>query len=116
MVTRTQISGLWGMSIPENKKCIEYYNFKNNQDVFIKSAEEWSYGVYDYQGNIDQQNAAALTLNIRYDNKQKDCSGVQQDQSGDSFSVYIKWDNPSTIQFCHENNQACFATLKRILP
>lgn len=116
IVTRPALVGLWSMSIPNNKKCVEYYNFKNNQDVFMKSAEEWSSGMYDYQVNLDANNSAALTINIQYENNKKDCSGIQEDQSGESLSVYIKWDNPSTIQFCNENNRTCFATLQRVLP
>ena len=40
IVTRPEIVGLWGMQIPNNKKCIEYYNFKSNNDVMIKSGQE----------------------------------------------------------------------------
>ena len=53
IMTRPEIVGLWGMEIPNNKKCIEYYNFKSNNDVFIKSGQEWSTGVYDYQASRD---------------------------------------------------------------
>ncbi len=44
VVTRPEIVGLWGMQIPNNRKCIEYYNFKSNSDVVIKSGQEWSAG------------------------------------------------------------------------
>ena len=40
--TRPEIVGLWGMQIANNKKCVEYYNFKSNNDVIIKSGQEWS--------------------------------------------------------------------------
>ena len=32
--TRPEIVGLWGMEIPDNKKCIEYYNFKSNNNCY----------------------------------------------------------------------------------
>lgn len=116
LVTRPEIVGLWGMTIPKNKKCTEYYNFKTNNEVIIKSANEWSYGIYDYQSSIEVA-APLLTLNIRYDNNQVDCSGVQEDQSGEISHFSVQWKNPHTIEFCHEDNpKDCFATLRRILP
>ena len=47
VTTRPEIMGLWGMEIPNNKKCTEYYNFRGMSDVVIKSGNEWSYGLYD---------------------------------------------------------------------
>ena len=54
VTTRPEIVGLWGMEIPNNRKCVEYYNFKSNSDVVIKSGEEWSTGIYDYQPSTDK--------------------------------------------------------------
>lgn len=117
MSTRPALVGLWGMPIPENKKCTEYYNFKSNNDVFIKSGEEWSYGVYDYQPSPDPSINALLGLNIRYDNNKKDCSGIQEDQSGEVTRVAIIWHTASHISFCLEDKpNECFASLKRIAP
>jgi hypothetical protein len=39
VTTRPEIVGLWGMEIPNNRKCVEYYNFKSNSDVVIKSGK-----------------------------------------------------------------------------
>jgi hypothetical protein len=116
--TRPALVGLWGMLIPENKKCTEYYNFKSNNDVFIRSGEEWSYGVYDYQPTLDPTTLPAfLSLNIRYDNNKKDCSGIQEDQSGELTRVAITWHTPKHISFCLEDQpNQCFASLKRINP
>ena len=36
--TRPEILGLWGMEIPENKKCTEYYNFRGSNEVVVNSA------------------------------------------------------------------------------
>ncbi len=55
VTTRPEIVGLWGMEIPNNRKCVEYYNFKSNSDVVIKSGEEWSMGIYDYQPSTDKK-------------------------------------------------------------
>ena len=49
IVTRPEIVGLWGMQVANNNKCIEYYNFKANNNVIIKSGQEWSSGIYDFQ-------------------------------------------------------------------
>ena len=35
IVTRPEIMGLWGMEIPTNRKCVEYYNFKCDNNVII---------------------------------------------------------------------------------
>ncbi len=118
MITRPEIVGLWGMEIPNNRKCIEYYNFKSDNDVIIKSGEEWSSGIYDYQPSAQpDEQLPALVLQVKFDNNQKDCSGQQVDQTGEISQYFVKWKNPSTINFC-SNDQAekCFATLYRVLP
>ncbi|ATO20592.1 hypothetical protein BS636_13385 [Acinetobacter sp. LoGeW2-3] len=118
VVTRPEIMGLWGMEIPNNRKCIEYYNFKSDNNVIIKSGDEWSSGIYDYQ--LPQDTTAqvpALILQVKYDNNQKDCSGNQEDQSGEVSQYFVKWQNPHTINFCATDKaEQCFATLRRILP
>ncbi|MBF4520398.1 MULTISPECIES: hypothetical protein [Acinetobacter] len=118
VVTRPEIVGLWGMQIPNNRKCIEYYNFKSNNDVIIKSGQEWSAGVYDYQPSQDPANLLpALILQIKYDNNEVDCSGHQEDQTGDISQYFVKWKNAHTINFCsNEKAEQCFATLYRVLP
>ena len=118
VVTRPEILGLWGMEIPNNKKCIEYYNFKANNNVVIKSGEEWSSGIYDYQVPQDTtEQAPALIMQVKYDNNQVDCSGNQEDQAGEVTQYFVKWQNPHTINFCAgEKADQCFATLRRILP
>lgn len=74
---RPEIVGLWSMPIPNNKQCIEYYNFKSNNNLVVKSGAEWSTGLYEYQPNQQMDNKQAiLTLNIQYDNNQLDCSGI----------------------------------------
>ena len=89
------------MEIPNNKKCIEYYNFKGNNNVVIKSGDEWTSGLYDYQPAQDpSQQIPALILQVKYDNNEKDCSGNQVDQSGEISQYFVKWQNSYTINFC----------------
>lgn len=118
IVTRPEIMGLWGMDIPNNKKCVEYYNFRSSEDVVIHSGEEWSYGQYDYQPSEDHNDRLpALIMQIKYDNNKKDCSGQQVDQAGDVSQYFVQWKNEHTINFCMtEKAEKCFATLRRILP
>ncbi len=118
VVTRPEIAGLWGMQIKPNHNCIEYYNFKANNSVIIKSAEEWSSGIYEYQPVADPtQQIPALVLQVKYDNNEKDCSGNQEDQSGELTQYFVKWKNANTIDFCaNEKGEQCFATLNRVLP
>jgi len=118
VTTRPEIMGLWGMEIPNNKKCVEYYNFRGSSDVVIKSGQEWSYGLYDYQPSEDhQERLPALILQIKYDNNEKDCSGQAQDQTGEVSQYFVKWSNDHTIDFCaSEKGDKCFATLRRVLP
>jgi hypothetical protein len=118
VTTRPEIVGLWGMEIPNNRKCREYYNFKSNNEVVIKSGAEWSTGVYDYQPSQDQGvQLPALILQVKYDNNEVDCSGNQSDQTGEISQYFVQWQNPSTISFCsNEKAEQCFATLRRVLP
>ena len=116
--TRPEIVGLWGMEIPDNKKCVEYYNFKGNNNVVIKSGSEWTTGLYDYQPSQDPAaQIPALIMQVKYDNNEKDCSGNQVDQSGEISQYFVKWQNSNTINFCaNEKAEQCFAVLRRILP
>ncbi|CAG68576.1 MULTISPECIES: hypothetical protein [Acinetobacter] len=118
IVSRPEIMGLWGMEIPNNKKCVEYYNFRNANEVFVKSGQEWSYGVYDYQPSPDKnEQLSALIMQIKYDNNEVDCSGQKVDQSGEVSQYFVHWKNANTIDFCaNEKGQQCFATLRRVLP
>ena len=116
--TRPEIVGLWGMQIANNKKCIEYYNFKSNNDVIIKSGQEWSSGIYDYQPSQEERSLlSALILQVKYDNNERDCSGLQEDQTGEISQYFVQWKNASTINFCsNDKAEQCFATLRRVLP
>ena len=117
--TRPEIVGLWGMQIANNKKCVEYYNFKSNNDVIIKSGQEWSSGIYDYQPSQEERSLlSALILQVKYDNNERDCSGLQEDQTGEISQYFVQWKNASTINFCSNDKaeQQCFATLRRVLP
>ena len=119
IVLRPEIMGLWAMDIPENPQCHEYYNFKNENELIIKSSDEWTVGQYQYQppADISVSTAGILTMHIQYDNNQKDCSGNQTDQSNEIQQFFIKWNNPRQIQFCaDEKYSQCFATLNRRLP
>ncbi|MCP5613370.1 hypothetical protein NL294_27060, partial [Klebsiella pneumoniae] len=74
--TRPEILGLWGMQIPNNKKCVEYYNFRGGNEVVVNSGKEWSAGLYDYQASPDntQEKLPALIMQIKYENNEVDCS------------------------------------------
>src|SRR5690606_5997234 len=99
--TRPEIVGLWGMEIPNNKKCIEYYNFKGNNNVLIKNGDAWTSGLYDYQTTQDpSQKIPVLILQVRYENNETECSGNQVDQCGEMSHYFVKWQNPSTINCC----------------
>ncbi|AOA58462.1 hypothetical protein [Acinetobacter larvae] len=118
--TRPEILGLWGMTIQDkNKKCTEYYNFRANNEVVIHSAKEWSTGIYQYIPSPDNtlSKAPVLLMEIQYDNNLKDCSGMQEDQTGEVSQYYIRWDDAKTIQFCNnEKADKCFAILRRVSP
>lgn len=117
IVVRPEIAGLWGMEIPNNKKCVEYYNFKSGNQVIIKSAGEWSTGIYDYQPSPNDKRLGALALQVKYENNEKDCSGHKEDQTGEVSQYFVKWQNADTIQFCTaEKTSKCFVTLRRVLP
>ncbi len=117
--TRPEILGLWGMEIPNNKKCTEYYNFRGSNEVVVNSGKEWSIGLYDYQPSPDNtlEKPPALIMQIKHENNETDCSGRKEDQSGEVSQYFVKWNNPNTITFCaSEKGDQCFAILRRILP
>lgn len=118
VVNRPELLGQWGMEIPKNPQCIEYYNFRDNSEVVIKSDKEWSMGQYQYQiPNNRSEQTPALIMHIQYDNNQKDCSGVQEDQTGEIQQFFVKWVNPARIEFCGtDKGEKCFAVLNKQLP
>ncbi|WP_425426776.1 hypothetical protein [Acinetobacter populi] len=118
VITRPEILGQWGMKIPNNRQCTEYYNFRGNNEVVIKSDKEWSIGQYQYQvPNNRSEQLPALIMQIQYDNNEKDCSGYQEDQTGEIQQFFVKWINPQQIEFCGtDKGEKCFATLNKQLP
>lgn len=118
IITNSDLMGTWGMEIPSNKSCTEFYNFRSNNELIIKSAEEWSIAQYQYQPpNNRSELLPVLALQIKYDNNEKDCSGVQVDQTGELQQFFIKWIDNKKIQFCASNKgENCFATLNKLLP
>lgn len=117
VLTRPLISGLWAMSIP-GAKCLEYYNFLENGNFVVKSADEWSAGIYAYQlPAVGEKTPPILAMRIQYDNLKKDCSGNAVDQRGEEQQHYVKWQTQSNIAFCEtEDDKKCFATLRKVLP
>ena len=115
---RPAIMGLWGMEIPTNKKCTEYYNFRGNNEVIVNSAKEWSTGLYDYQPSTEtKEKSPALLMQIKYENNEMDCSGRQEDQSGEVSQYFVRWKDQNTINFCATDGvDKCFAVLHRVQP
>ncbi len=118
MVNRPQIAGLWG-TIIRPKRCIEYYNFKENGQVVVKNAGEWSLGKYMYQlPDMDEMSVTLpqLAMVILYDSNVMDCSGSNINQRGDVQQQFVKWINPSHIQFCATGDgKQCPLDLYRVL-
>lgn len=117
--TRPEILGLWGMEMPNNNKCVEYYNFRKNNEVVVNSAKEWSVGLFEYQPSPDNTLSVlpALLMQINYDNNEVDCSGNQVDQRGEMSQYFVQWKNSNQINFCASpEGKECFASLRRILP
>lgn len=119
IITRPEILGLWGMNIPSNKQCVEYYNFRGGNEVVVNSHKEWSVGLFEYQPSADitQHQLPTLVMQVNYENNEKDCSGNQIDQAGELSQYFVKWATPNQIDFCtSEKGNECFATLNRVLP
>lgn len=116
--TRPEIMGLWGMEIPQNQSCVEYYNFSGENSMVIKSADEWSIAQYQYEAPSNRsESLPMLIFKISYDNNEMDCSGVKQDQSNELSKFFVKWVNQNQIQFCAtQRGENCFATLNKQLP
>jgi len=119
LVSRPLIAGLWIMTIP-NVSCQEYYNFQEDGDFLVKSAGEWTIGKYVYvlpEAEAMAKTLPQLTMAIQYDNKAKDCSGSDIDQSGEVQRQYVKWIDSAHIQFCAtDDGQQCVLGLRKLLP
>lgn len=118
VVTRPLIAGLWAMPIPKTN-CVEYYNFQENGEFFIRSAAERVTGKYDYSlPELGEDKLPLLTVHILYDNLQADCSGHAIDQRNETQQQFIKWSNPPyQIQFCSTvDGSRCEVTLAKVLP
>lgn len=115
---KPEIVGLWGMPIPNNKKCTEYYNFQSNNNLIVNSGAEWSTGFYEYQPNQDADDKQSmLMINIKYDNNQTDCSGNRIDQTDEVSQYLVKWRDAKSFELCSvEENSNCFAILRKISP
>ena len=119
ITTRPEILGLWGMEIPKNKKCVEYYNFRAGNEVIVHSDQEWSTGLFEYQPSPDNTMSVlpTLVMQVNYENNKVDCSGNQIDQSGEISQYFVQWKNANEINFCaSEQGKDCFASLHRVLP
>jgi hypothetical protein len=117
--TRPEILGLWGMEMPKDKKCVEYYNFRGGNQVVVHSAKEWSTGMFEYQPSPDNtlSTLPTLVMQVNYENNEVDCSGNKVDQSGEISQYFVQWKNNNQINFCaSELGKDCFATLRRVLP
>ena len=117
--TRPEILGLWGMEMPQKKKCVEYYNFRGGNQVVVHSAKEWSTGMFEYQPSPDNtlSTLPTLVMQVNYENNEVDCSGNKVDQAGEISQYFVQWKNNNQINFCaSERGKDCFATLHRILP
>jgi hypothetical protein len=115
---RPLIAGLWAMPIP-NKSCIEYYNFLEDGRFLIQSHHEWTTGTYEYVlPALGDSTLPLLTMTIRYDNNEMDCSGNKVDQSNEVQRQFIRW-NPQQrqMEFCGTPEGAeCLLALRRVLP
>lgn len=117
--TRPEILGLWGMEMPNNKKCVEYYNFRGGNQVVVNSAKEWSTGLFEYQPSPDNTLSVlpTLVMQVNYENNEVDCSGHKVDQAGEVSQYFVQWKSANQINFCaNELGKDCFATLRRVLP
>ena len=115
----SELTGLWQDSAVQknNKACSAYYNFKDNI-LLIKEGNELAIGDYQYEPLMDAaKKSGVLMVQMKYNNKQPDCQGVNIDQTGDVFELLIKWKNANIIELCAvDEPKQCIASLKRVLP
>lgn len=118
IVSRPLIAGLWVYRTPE-MKCGEYYNFDEQGNFLIQSGAEWSRGNYTLDlPEQGEEGLPLLTLNIRYENNERDCSGQQVDQSNQAQHQYVRsLLGGRQVQFCADAaGVQCLMGLQRILP
>ena len=118
VVTRPLIAGLWAMPIG-NTGCTEYYNFKENGEFFIRSAEERVTGKYEYDlPELGEDKLPLLTIRIEHDNLAAYCAGSTANQTDAVQQQFIKWLSPLyQIQFCSKaDGSSCEVTLAKVLP
>ncbi len=110
------IAGLWQL---DDLSCQERYNFGRDGKLITTSGDERTTGEYRFGYGRDES-LPVLAIRTRYDNGQADCMGNREDQSNNSFAVFVALNdrhNPTTMQWCDdEQGNHCGFRFSRVLP
>ncbi|AUZ04426.1 MULTISPECIES: hypothetical protein [Vitreoscilla] len=110
-VTETNLVGSWAMPVPNNAQCSEYYRFEADGNLQINSALERISARYEVK------NTAGLPqMNVVFveDNGMVDCFGNGANQSGQSTTHFLKWENANHVRYCSDAlGQNCPVSLYR---
>lgn len=91
----------WGLVQP-GTACIEYYQFKNNGEVQIKSHQERIFGTYQYIATTQNFELPAVMIHFEKDNQKTDCKGDASNQAGTSTTNFLKKQSDQKIFFCND--------------
>ncbi len=102
------------LSAANAKQCREIYHFGADNEMWSVSDKEWTYGRYIVTHL--EEGLPIIALKTIYDNNEKDCSGNQVDQSGESFIAFMNHEG-NRMQWCADpDGKECFMTFKKVLP
>lgn len=102
------------LSAANAKQCREIYHFGADNEMWSVSDKEWTYGRYIVTHL--EEGLPIIALKTIYDNNEKDCSGNQVDQSGESFIAFMNHKG-NQMQWCADpEGKECFMTFKKVLP
>ena len=92
----------WGL-VRTGQACIEYYQFRNDGEVMIRSNQERILGRFIFLNNSSIFELAAVKIEFLNDNGKPDCTGDSTNQTNQSTINYLKRKSDREIYFCDDS-------------
>jgi hypothetical protein len=109
------IVGAWEWKT-DRTKCAETYTYRRDGTALVESADDRNEDVYEISPATEGNNRHLMKVTTVKDNGGKDCSGSDENSTGDSATVYIEFDSSyNEMLVCLDaTTYRCFGPLKRV--
>ena len=98
-MAQPSLVGQWVMPVPNNAQCSEFYDFKDNGEVNIRSGLERVSGRYEVLETLGLPQVNVLFIE---DNQMPDCFGSNEDQTNQQTTHYLKWESDNHVRYCND--------------